>query len=34
MADRIMVIHRGKVSGFIDDVDSTTQEDVLKVAFQ
>ncbi|MCK9168830.1 MAG: sugar ABC transporter ATP-binding protein [Treponema sp.] len=34
MADRIMVIHRGRVSGFIDDVDSTTQEDVLKVAFQ
>jgi ABC-type sugar transport system ATPase subunit len=34
MADRIMVIHRGKVSGFINDVDSTTQEDVLKVAFQ
>jgi ABC-type sugar transport system ATPase subunit len=34
LADRIMVIHRGKVSGFIDDVDLTTQEDVLKVAFQ
>ncbi len=34
MADRIMVICRGKVSGFIDDVDLTTQEDVLKVAFQ
>ncbi|MCI1965680.1 MAG: sugar ABC transporter ATP-binding protein [Oscillospiraceae bacterium] len=34
LADRIMVIHRGKVSGFIDDVDMTTQEDVLKVAFQ
>lgn len=34
IADRIMVIHRGRVSGFIKDVDSTTQEDVLKVAFQ
>lgn len=34
MADRIMVIHRGKVSGFIDDIDLATQEDVLKVAFQ
>ena len=34
LADRIMVIHRGKVSGFIDEVDLTTQEDVLKVAFQ
>lgn len=34
LADRIMVIHAGKVSGFIDEVDRTTQEDVLKVAFQ
>ena len=34
LADRIMVVHRGKVSGFINDVDLTTQEDVLKVAFQ
>ncbi|MDC7124855.1 MAG: sugar ABC transporter ATP-binding protein [Spirochaetales bacterium] len=34
IADRLMVIHQGKVSGFIEDVDSATQENVLKVAFQ
>ena len=34
LADRIMVIHTGKVSGFIDQVETTSQEDVLKVAFQ
>lgn len=34
LADRIMVIHRGKVSGFIDNVDLATKKDVLKVAFQ
>lgn len=34
LADRIMVIHAGKVSGFIDQVETTSQEDVLKVAFQ
>ena len=34
LADRIMIIHAGKVSGFIDQVETTSQEDVLKVAFQ
>jgi len=34
LADRIMVIQRGKIGGYINDVDMTTQEDVLKVAFQ
>ena len=34
LADRIMVIHAGRVSGFIDQVETTSQEDVLKVAFQ
>ncbi len=34
LADRIMVIHRGNISGYIYDVDLTTQEDILKVAFQ
>ena len=34
LADRIMVVHRGKISGYINDVDTATEEDVLKVAFQ
>ena len=34
LADRIMVIHAGRISGFIDQVETTSQEDVLKVAFQ
>lgn len=34
LADRIMVVHRGKISGYLDDVDMVTQEEVLKVAFQ
>lgn len=34
LADRIMVVHNGKVSGYITEVDQITQEDVLKVAFQ
>ncbi len=34
LADRIMVVHRGRISGYLDDVDLVTQEDVLKVAFQ
>lgn len=34
LSDRIMVIHQGKISGYITDVELTTQEDILKVAFQ
>jgi len=34
LADRIMVVHNGKISGYITEVDQITQEDVLKVAFQ
>ena len=34
LADRIMVVHRGKISGYLEDVDMVTQEDVLKIAFQ
>lgn len=34
LSDRIMVVHQGKISGYITDVDLITQEDVLKVAFQ
>lgn len=34
LADRIMVVHQGRISGYITDVDLVTQEDVLKVAFQ
>lgn len=34
LADRIMVVHRGRISGYVTDVELTTQEDVLKVAFQ
>ncbi len=34
LADRIMVVHNGKISGYITEVEKITQEDVLKVAFQ
>lgn len=34
LSDRIMVVHQGRISGYITDVDMITQEDVLKVAFQ
>lgn len=34
LADRVMVVHQGKIRGYIEDVDMTTEEDVLKVAFQ
>lgn len=34
LSDRIMVVHQGRISGYITDVDLITQEDVLKVAFQ
>ena len=34
LADRIMVVHRGSISGYLEDVDMVTQEDVLKIAFQ
>ncbi|MDY3121976.1 sugar ABC transporter ATP-binding protein [Suipraeoptans intestinalis] len=34
LADRIMVVHKGMISGYLEDVDIATQEDVLKVAFQ
>ena len=34
LADRIMVVHQGKISGYIDAVDTATEEEVLKVAFQ
>lgn len=34
LADRIMVCHNGRVSGFIDEVDKATQQDVLTKAFE
>lgn len=34
LADRIMVVHQGRVSGQITEVDAITQEDILKAAFQ
>lgn len=34
LADRVMVVHQGRVKGYIEDIDMTTEEDVLKVAFQ
>lgn len=33
LADRIMVVHNGSISGYVDDVDLATNEDVLKMAF-
>ncbi|MCL2864115.1 MAG: sugar ABC transporter ATP-binding protein [Lachnospiraceae bacterium] len=33
LADRIMVIHQGKISGFVEDVDLATEESILKIAF-
>lgn len=34
LADRVMVVHQGQIKGYIEEVDMTTPEDVLKVAFQ
>ncbi len=34
LADRVMVVHQGRIKGYIEDIDMTTEEDVLKVAFQ
>lgn len=34
LSDRIMVVHQGKISGFIDDPEGVAEEDVLKMAFQ
>lgn len=34
LADRVMVVHQGRIKGYIEDVDMTTEEDVLRVAFQ
>lgn len=34
LADRVMVVHQGRIKGYIDELDMTTEEDVLKVAFQ
>lgn len=34
LADRVMVVHQGEIKGYIEDVDMTTEEDVLKVAFR
>lgn len=34
LADRVMVVHQGHIKGYIEDIDMTTEEDVLKVAFQ
>lgn len=33
IADRIMVIHNGRVSGFMDEVELATQESILQMAF-
>ncbi len=34
LADRVMIVHQGRIKGYIEEVDMTTEEDVLKVAFQ
>lgn len=34
LADRVMVVHQGHIKGYIEEVDMTTEEDVLKVAFR
>lgn len=34
LSDRIMVVHQGRISGYIEAVDTATEEEVLKVAFQ
>lgn len=34
LGDRIMVMHQGHTKGFIDDVEYTTEEDVLQMAFK
>ena len=34
LGDRIMVMHQGKLKGFIDEVDKVSEEDVLQLAFK
>lgn len=34
LGDRVMVMHQGHTKGFIDDVEYTTEEDVLQMAFK
>lgn len=34
LGDRVMVMHQGRTKGFIDDVEYTTEEDVLQMAFK
>ncbi|SHJ42401.1 ribose transport system ATP-binding protein [Hespellia stercorisuis DSM 15480] len=34
LGDRVMIMHQGRVKGFIDDVELTTEEDVLQLAFK
>ena len=34
LADRIMVMHNGAISGWVDNPSEVTQEDVLKMAFR
>lgn len=34
LADRIMVVHQGKIKGYIDDPTTANEEDVLKIAFR
>lgn len=34
LANRIMVVHQGRVRGYIEDTDKITEQDVLKIAFQ
>lgn len=34
LADRIMVVHQGSIRGYLEDVETVTQEDVLKFEFQ
>ena len=34
LADRVMVVHQGKIKGYIDDPSATNEEDILKVAFK
>ena len=34
MADRIVVMHGGRITGEIDDVSSTSQEQIMRLAVQ
>jgi len=34
LADRIMVMHEGKLKGFVDNLQDCVQEDILKIALQ